>query len=109
MSRDPKTSAIACALAASDYKERLAWIEELNKAALRHYRRVGARIELAYDLTATARVQEFVRLEQECCPFLEFAVHEGEHEVVLVIEAPEDAREAADVLFGSYTSRGVAT
>ena len=109
MSRDTNSSAIACALAAADYKERLAWIGELNRAALRDYRRDGSRIELAYDLIATARVREFVRREQECCPFLEFDIQEGENAVFLVIDAPEDAREAADVLFGTYTARGIAT
>lgn len=109
MSRDTKSSAIACALVAADYKERLAWIEELNRASLRAYRRDGSRIELAYDLSATVRVREFVRREQQCCPFLEFAIQEGENAIFLVIEAPEDACEAADVLFGSYTARGLAT
>ena len=98
--------AIACALAAADYKERLALIEELNRAALRGSRRDGCRIELVYARWAATRVRELVRLEQNCCPFLRFAVHETEDATMLVIEAPEDAHEAADVLFGSYTAHG---
>jgi hypothetical protein len=90
MSADTKASALACALTAADYKQRLAWIDELNPAA-------------------TARVREFVDREQACCPFLEFTIHEGEKAVLLVIKVPEDAREAADVLLGSYTAQGAAT
>ena len=47
----------------------------------------------------------FVRREQECCPFLGFTIREDrDARSILVIEAPENASEAADALFGTYTA-----
>lgn len=45
-----------------------------------------------------------VRREQECCPFLGFTIREDRDTLNLVIEAPENASEAADALFGTYTA-----
>lgn len=98
-------SVIACNLASTDYRNRLKWIAQLNAAALRGYAREGTRIELTYDPAAAARVHEFVRGEQECCPFLEFTIHEDEKALIVTIEVPEDASDAADKLF----TRSVAT
>jgi hypothetical protein len=97
--------AVACALSAVAYQERSAWIKELNSDALRGYRRHGTQIELTYEPRAAARVREFVRREQECCPFLGFTIRETSDAFVLEISVPADAGEAADVLFGSYTER----
>jgi hypothetical protein len=104
MDRDTEPSAVACNLAEADYKERLAWIDELNTSALRDYRRDGPRIELTYDPAATPRVREFVRREQECCPFLAFNIRDEYDAVVVAIEAPENAGKAADMLFAPYTA-----
>ncbi|MGH3597512.1 MAG: hypothetical protein ACRDUT_16385 [Mycobacterium sp.] len=76
----------------------MAWIEQLNAAALRDHEREGSRIKLTYN-PAAARVREFVRREQECCPFLEFTIHARENAVIVGIEAPAEASEAADELF----------
>ena len=46
----------------------------------------------------------FVRREQECCPFLGFTIREDRDAVILVIDAPENAIEAADALFGTHTA-----
>ena len=46
----------------------------------------------------------FVRREQECCPFLGFTIREDRDALILVIEAPENASEAADALFGTHTA-----
>jgi hypothetical protein len=80
-------------------------VEQLNAAALRGYDRDGSRIELTYDPAAAARVREFVRGEQECCPFLEFTIHGDENALIVTIDAPEGVSEAADVVF----ARSVAT
>ena len=106
MSGDTPPPAIACSLTAAAYRERSAWIDELNRAALRRYRRDGSRIRLTYDRAAVSRVREFVRLERDCCPFLDFALQEREHTVVLTISAPPEAGAAADTLFESYTPGG---
>lgn len=97
-------TAIACRLGVADYEDRLAWIAELNVAALRDYRRDGRRIELTYEPSAAARVREFVRREQECCPFLEFTVRAETSAIKLTIEASHEAVEVADTIFAPYTS-----
>jgi hypothetical protein len=96
---DIDCSAVACMLSAADRKDRVAWIHELNAAALRDYRRDGSRIELAYHPSAAARVRELVDREKECCPFLGFNVRDEKEVFILVIEAPEEASAAADALF----------
>lgn len=102
MPGDTPPPAIACALGAADYRKRSAWIDDLNRTALRRYRRDGPHIRLVYDRTAASRVREFVRLERVCCPFLEFAIHASEDTVVLIISAPPEAAEAAEALFETY-------
>ncbi len=105
MSADEK-SAIACTLTSADYRNRMAWIERLNRTALRNYRRERSRIELTYDATAAARVRGFVRREQHCCPFLDFSVHAAGDVVVLTIRSDQDLGDAADELFGAYSAGG---
>lgn len=87
MAEHTDPSPVACTLTATDFEARLRWIEKLSAAALRGYRRDGSRIELSYDPVATAQVHELVEREQKCCPFLDFAIHDGTDAVILVIES----------------------
>jgi hypothetical protein len=93
---------IACTLAAGHFKDRMAWIADLNRDALRSHRRDDLRLELSYALEAASRVRELAHREQECCAFLIFEVHEDAEKVRLTIDAPEDARDAADILFEQF-------
>ncbi len=102
MSNDQQSAAIACNLSATEYHDRIAWIEDLNKAALRDYRRDGRRIELGYGASEAVRVREFVQRERQCCPFLEFAVRRGDDRIVVTIVAPPEVGESADALFECY-------
>ena len=43
-----------------------------------------------------------VAREQNCCAFLTFEVHHEADTVRLVIEAPEDARDALDAVFEPF-------
>jgi hypothetical protein len=95
---------VACTLTAADRNDRLAWIAELNAAALRDYWRDGARIQLIYNRSAAPRVRELVRREQQCCPFFAFDVRDEADAVILVIDAPDGV--GADALLAPYiTSR----
>ncbi len=93
---------VACSLAAGDYKARIAWIADLNAAALHAHRRDDLRLELTYAADARDRVGEMVRREQDCCAFLTFEVRETRDGVRLTITAPERARGAADDLFAPF-------
>jgi hypothetical protein len=99
---DTPREPIACTLAADAFRERLAWIAELNRSALQNVRRDGARLILTYHPRARGAVSEMVRREQQCCAFLRFELDEGEQELVLAITAPEAASEAFDDLFGAF-------
>jgi hypothetical protein len=99
---------IACALGAGDLVARLAWIAGLNRRALREVRRDGLRLELTYDVAARDEVLEMVRRERTCCAFLAFEVREDPHAVRLVIQAPEGARDAAEMLFAPFAAKAQA-
>ena len=93
---------IACTLRPGDRRQRRAWIAELNRDALCGQRRDGLRLELTYAPAASDRVREMVALEQACCAFLSFDLRQQADSVRLVIEAPEDARDALDAVFASF-------
>ena len=95
---------IACTLGAGAYQERLAWIAELNRSALRGARRDGARLILTYDPRVATRVREMVRHEQECCAFLQFELNEVRNDLMLVVTAPEAARDVLDVIFDPFVT-----
>src|SRR6185437_17082945 len=99
------TEPIACTLGAGAYRERLAWIAELNRSALQSARREDARLILTYDPRVTVRVREMIRREQECCAFLAFKLTEDEKELTLAVTAPQAARDALDALFGPFLTR----
>ena len=97
---------IVCTLTAAGFKSRLAWIADLNRDALLEKRCCNLRLEMKYALHAAARVREIVSREQECCAFLAFDVREAPDAVHLTITAPEEAREAAELLFEQFQSVG---
>ena len=93
---------IACTLTAGNFKDRMAWIGELTRDALRSHERQDLVLDLGYAPEAADRVREMVRKEQECCAFLTFAIREGPDEIRVAITAPEAARKAADELFEQF-------
>ena len=88
----------------ADFKDRIAWIGELTRDALRRYERQGLVLDLRYAPEAASRVREMVRKEQECCAFLTFEMLEELDEVRLTITAPAEATEAADLLFEQFVA-----
>src|SRR5438477_7785177 len=93
---------IACTLGSSELGDRLAWISELNRDALQRHERQGSDLVLTYGPGATDRVREMVRREQACCSFLTFDLREGPDEIQVTIGAPEEACDAADLLFEQF-------
>ena len=97
---------IACTLDTDGFKQRLAWIVELNRDALRGHERDGLVLHLRYDAKSADRVKEMVRREKQCCAFLRFDVRDEGDEVLLTITAPVEARVASETLFEQFVSRG---
>jgi hypothetical protein len=99
-----ETPPIACTLRPGELRERLAWIGTLNRDALRGYERRDLALDLRYAPQAVDRIREMIRNEAACCSFLTFDMHEGREEIRLTITTPEDAREAADMLFEQFVA-----
>ena len=95
---------IACTLTPGDFKSRMAWIGDLTRETLREHRRGGLALHLTYARAAADRVRQMVRQEQECCAFLTFDMREDVDAVRLTITAPENARDAADMLFEQFVT-----
>jgi hypothetical protein len=95
---------IACTLTAENFKDRMAWIGELTRDALRSHERQDLVLDLRYASEAADRVREMVRKEQECCAFLAFVIGEGPDDIRVTITAPEAARKAADELFEQFVA-----
>jgi hypothetical protein len=95
---------IACTLAPGAYRDRIAWIGDLTRDALRSHERRDLVLDLRYAPEARDRVREMVRNEQACCGFLSFDLRDEPNEIRLIITAPETAREAADTLFEQFVA-----
>lgn len=99
---------IACTLAPGEYKDRVAWIANLNRDALRKYERRDLTLELFYAPEARERVHEMARNEGTCCAFLSFQIRDAGDQVRLTVTAPESARDAADALFAQFVANAPA-
>jgi hypothetical protein len=93
------TAPIACTLSPTEYVDRVAWIAELNRTALRAATRDGLTLVLTYATEATVRVRALAEQEARCCAFLSFHVNELPGAVQLTVLAPESAADALDALF----------
>jgi hypothetical protein len=95
---------ISCTLTTGNFKDRIAWIGELTRDALRSYQQQGLVLDLRYAPESADRVREMVRKEQQCCAFLTFEIHEEPDEIRLEITAPEEARDSAALLFEQFVT-----
>jgi hypothetical protein len=97
-------SASACTLDPSDQTSALGWIADLNAGALRDWRRDDLRLTLTYAPDARERVIRMIREEAECCGFLRFTVSDAPGEIVVIVTAPETARETVAPIFDALTT-----
>jgi len=93
---------IACTLETGDFKERTASIRDLARRSLRHASRAPLTLTLTYAAEALDEVQDLVAMERRCCAFLDFDLRNDGRSVVLIITAPESARDAADIIFDHF-------
>ena len=93
---------IVCCLGADDYKDRVAWIEDLTRRALRQHTCSDLVLDLSYALEAAPDVRTMVEQERICCPFLDFDLIETLDAVNVTIIVPESARESANMLFQPF-------
>ena len=93
---------VACTLTGADFAQRTAWIRQLASDHLGAVRRTPLSLELTYAPAAAAKVRDMVRKEQVCCAFLTFELREAAEGIHLTVTAPEEAREAVDMLFDHF-------
>jgi hypothetical protein len=84
---------LACSLDASDLSARQERWRAIGERALRDRGREGDAVRLTFASSpgVEEELRELVRLEGECCAFLDMAVAPGGDEVVLTISGPPDA------------------
>jgi hypothetical protein len=93
---------IACTLTGEDFAARTTWIRQLAKDHLISVGRTPLSLQLTYAPAAASKVKELVRKERACCAFLKFDLREAKDAVHLTVIAPEEAREAVDMLFDHF-------
>ena len=101
--REP-TKSTACALSPRDQNAALAWIGDLNAAALRTHRRDDLVVTLTYAPQARVRVLQMIREEQECCDFLDFRINDAPEAITVTIAAPESARAQIEPIFDALSN-----
>jgi hypothetical protein len=89
---------IACSLTGTDLEKRLAEIAAAGKAA----RRVGDELRFPADRATRERLAAIIAAESHCCPFLSFDLREDAGELVLRIDAPEEAKPIAAELVEAF-------
>ena len=96
---------IACSLDGAGLEARLAAATEVGRAGLISRELVGERHLLRFrpESHVRARLEEIVKAERECCPFLSISLEERGSELVLAIEVPVGAEEPADALAAAFT------
>jgi hypothetical protein len=96
--------AVACRLSAPALQRRIAWIRDhlLTRAVARRPRAGALELTLPTDAELRARVSEWIELEGECCPFLEFHVRDAgaDHFAVAVAGPP-----GSDAIFDAWLQR----
>jgi hypothetical protein len=96
---EPTPLPIACTLTGASLAERGAWLRRLGRAALIDGARRGDRLELRFRPEAADDLQELVRAERECCPFLSFEIDRRKGELRLRVTGPAGAGPVLDDLF----------
>ena len=95
----------SCTLPRHDFSERMLWIANLNRDALRSIERKDRSLRLVYAPEAMDRVLLLAEKESACCGFLTFKPTVGPSEVILDITAPAVAAKAAQPLFEQFASK----
>ncbi|MEL4180387.1 hypothetical protein [Roseateles sp. PN1] len=93
---------IACTLGPADMGPRLARIRQLTKQHLRAHRLEDSSLHLSYDGAAASEVEHIVKLERECCAFLDYALSRRGDDVELTIVGPEQSGSDAQRLFSQF-------
>jgi hypothetical protein len=84
-----ETVPIACTLDPTRMNGRAKLIASLGEA-MTAVDVAGSSATLRFSAQRRADIEQFVRLESECCPFFEFSVEESVGETALAITVPDE-------------------
>lgn len=93
---------ILCSLDPTSFQSRIAGIGDLNRDGRQSAHRKGLRLQLSYHPSFRKAVIDLMERERACCRFLSFSFDENIDSVMLHVEVPERARDAADDIFAHF-------
>src|SRR5688500_5308796 len=89
----------ACTLDSTALTQRLAeWREVSSQAITREVEADKITTTYPADAQLVQRLRDLVAAEAECCAFLTFAIHPEEHQTVVELTFPAEARSLVDLL-----------
>ena len=87
------TNPAGCTLDASELVERIAeWREVSSQAISRSVEAEKITSRYPSDPELLKRLRQLIAAEAECCAFLRFTIQEGEHQTVVELAFPAEAR-----------------
>ena len=98
----PADPPIACTLAPTELKQRLAELNSLTQETLLSARRNDLTPHLQYPLSTEPRLRHMVAREQQCCAFLHFSLTRRTDRLHLRIDAPEAARQGIEEIYQQF-------
>ena len=99
---------IACQLQPEEMRQRQKALAELNRKSLTGFRRDRRVLQISYAAAARTEVEELVRREAGCCPFLDFAISTDNDGVKVTVTVPEGTEEFANEFVGLFLSMSAA-
>ena|SRR5918999_1075741 len=96
--RAPREPQLSCSRTGHDLLELGGLLADLGKAALRPPERIedGYRLRLPHSADVEATLEQFVRDDKACCPFLTFSIEREPDAVELEVTGPPEARDVLD-------------
>jgi hypothetical protein len=91
---------LACSLDAAAFAEREARWRALSARALVGRERLAEGVRLRYRAGAAEELRELVRLEGECCAFLDLRLAESAEHITLEVSGPPEAAEIVEAFGG---------
>ena len=109
MPKSGNLRSVACSLTDQQSKERRSLIRKTLLPHINHSSREAGGVRVGFPNTTVIRsnLEEFVRLERQCCEFLTFRVRSSEDQLMLSIDGPEEAGKTLEMFAEGLSSRRI--
>jgi hypothetical protein len=97
---------MACSLKKDEWDERMKLIEGIASAGVENvqFESEVLAFQFSSDLGLREALEGLIRLEGECCPFLEFGLDEHDSSLTLTVRAPNGPATALDAVRDMFVS-----